>query len=96
MLTVTDNAMSAIRMITTDSDVAPAGGLRIACEPDMQLSVALAELPADGDQVVDEDGARLFIEERAAQLLDGLTLDVSLSDDGSAALYVAPTDPSER
>ena len=42
------------------------------------LEVTVAELPAESDQVVDEDGARIFVEDRAIELLDDKLLDAQI------------------
>ena len=61
MLTLTDNAVTAIRALISQPEQAPDAGLRIMGQgegvPPFQL--ALAETPADGDQVIEADGARI-------------------------------------
>ena len=71
MLTLTDDATMQIRNII-DSPGAPEGcGVRIATDPASgALSLALAATPAEDDKILDEAGARVFLEPQAAVLLD--------------------------
>ena len=80
MLALTEAAKDAVRDMVA-SEAAPEGaGLRIAAEPggdgEASLSIDVAAAPADGDAVLDEDGARVFLEPTAAELLDDMVLDV--------------------
>jgi len=90
MLTVTDNAAAAIRSLTTQPDVPEGAGLRIATDAAagaLQLSVS-AE-PHEGDQVVNESGARLFLDSEAAMLLDDKALDATVDEQGSVQFALA-------
>ena len=82
MLAMTDHAVEAIRGIVTAPGVPDGAGLRIAMQADSAqpdaLEVTVAELPAESDQVVDEDGARVFVEDRAIELLDDKLLDAQI------------------
>lgn len=82
MLAMTDHAAEAIRGIVTAPGVPEGAGLRIAMQGDDtqtgSLEVTVAELPAESDQVVDEDGARIFVEDRAIPLLDDKLLDAQI------------------
>ena len=49
-----------------------------------------AEGPLPGDQVVEEAGARIFLEESAATLLDDKTLDAMVDESGTVQFAVAP------
>ena len=84
MLTLTESARDVVRDMVSAGD-APEGGLRIAAEPtgegEAGLSLAVAESPAAGDEVVDEDGARIFLEPQAASLLDDQVLDARVHED---------------
>jgi iron-sulfur cluster assembly protein len=57
-------------------------GLRIATQPGADevatLEVSVAETPAETDQVVDEAGARVFVEADAVPLLDDKLLDAQI------------------
>ncbi|MEV4630333.1 adhesin [Micromonospora sp. NPDC049523] len=81
MLVLTDNAVMAIRDLTAQQGVPQTGGLRISHDPsDDSLLVAITEQPDQGDQVVDNLGARLFLDPQAAQLLADKALDVHVDE----------------
>jgi Fe-S cluster assembly iron-binding protein IscA len=73
MLTLSDAAVDTIR------ELAGGGGLRFSGQADgeeMELEVTAADAPADGDRVVERDGARVFLDDAAADALDDQMLDV--------------------
>jgi iron-sulfur cluster assembly protein len=80
MLVLTDQAIEAIRGIVDDSELGPNGGLRITGtnegNGDAALEFELADEAQAGDEVVREGGAVVFLDEAAAALLAGKTLDV--------------------
>lgn len=83
MLTMTDNAVLVIRDLANQQDVAEDGGVRIAADPEAgSLSVELVERPVEGDQVVDNQGARIFLDSDAAELLGDASVDATVDDDG--------------
>lgn len=82
MLVITDNAAEAIRGIVATPGVPDGAGLRIAiqeasAQPGV-LEVSVAAEPEDSDQVVDESGARVFLEQRVVELLDDKQLDAQV------------------
>lgn len=90
MLTVTDNAVAAIRSLTAQPEVPDGAGLRIATDPAAgALQLSVAPEPHEGDQVVDNSGARLFLDTEAALLLDDKALDASVDDGGSVQFALA-------
>ncbi|NJP32097.1 adhesin [Micromonospora thermarum] len=83
MLTMTDNAVLVIRDLANQEDVAEDGGVRIAADPEAgSLTVELVERPVDGDHVVDNQGARIFLDEDAAELLGDASVDATVDDEG--------------
>ena len=95
MLTITPDAATAVRAIVEASEVpSEAGGLRISKDAGEQaLALSLAAVPAEDDKVVDADGARVFLDEQAAQLLDDKVLDAGSDDQGRVQFGIgeAPT-----
>jgi iron-sulfur cluster assembly protein len=87
MLSLTENASAIVNQITTQSGLGDTGGLRItaidAPEPELELSAAPQAEP--GDQVVEQSGATVFLDEAAAMLLDDKVLDASVDESGRAA-----------
>jgi Fe-S cluster assembly iron-binding protein IscA len=87
MLTLTNNASLAIEGILSASTIPDGAGVRIAPPPGEdaeaadQLQVTIAGAPADTDQVIDDAGARVFVDETVAPLLDDKLLDADLVED---------------
>jgi iron-sulfur cluster assembly protein len=82
LLALTDNAVEAVKNIVSSSDEdSETGGLRVTAEragtrPRFQLSIV--PLPAEDDEVIEEQGARVFLETEAASLLEDKVLDASV------------------
>ncbi|GAB3138915.1 hypothetical protein GCM10027290_07140 [Micromonospora sonneratiae] len=90
MLTLTENAVLVIRDLTAQQAVPEEAGLRIATDPTAgSLTLALAEQPALGDQVVANSGARIFLDADAAQLLDDKALDATVDAQGAVQFGIA-------
>lgn len=90
VLTLTDNAQDAIRRLL-DSPLAGhvvEGGLRIAPTDAGQLRLALQTEPAPGDDVVEQNGVRVFLEPTASELLHNRTLDAVLEEGGEASFFI--------
>jgi iron-sulfur cluster assembly protein len=91
MLTLTDSAVSAIRSLTSQPELPVETGLRIMTQdegaPSFQL--ALADGPVAGDQVIEEGGARVFIEAAAAAVLGDKALDAQVNEQGDVAFSVS-------
>jgi Fe-S cluster assembly iron-binding protein IscA len=85
MLTMTDNAADAVRRISEGSGLEPDPGLRISAGPPTPegtpLEIGLAGEAAPNDQTVEEDGARIYVEELVAPALDDKVLDAAVEGD---------------
>lgn len=85
MLTLTETAQDVVRQLVETENAPEGSGLRIAAEPtaggDASLSLELAAGPAEGDEVVAEGVARVFLEPTAASLLGDKVLDATDHDD---------------
>ena len=89
MLALTDNATDAIERILTAPGVPTGAGIRIApgtavsdggaATNELQLSVA--EEPAIGDEVIEEQGARVFVEDTVSGYLDDKKLEAEVIDE---------------
>ncbi len=80
MLTITGPARDAIRNIIEESEIGPKGGLRIFGTDD-EFEFELAPEPAEGDEVVRDGGAVVFLDRTAAQRLADKTLDAHAHGD---------------
>ncbi|WP_372727084.1 Fe-S cluster assembly protein HesB [Nocardioides sp.] len=84
MLTLTENASTIVKDITTQSGLTETAGLRITAEsaPEPTFSVSAAEAPEPGDQTVEQNGATVYLDEEAAVLLDDKVLDAAVDEGG--------------
>ena len=96
MLTLTTNATSVIKDLTTQPQIPEGCGLRIAPAPDGsgELQLSLQAEPVPGDEVIDTEGARVFLEPATADLLADQTLDAQVTD-GGAGFYLTAQNPSQ-
>lgn len=88
MLTLTPNATETIDRILSSPAVPDGAGVRImpsmqvkdGASTDKELIVAVAEQPGDGDQVIEEGGARVFVQDSLADPLHDMFLDANIVD----------------
>ena len=92
MLTLTENASTVVKTIVDQSGGnQQQAGLRISQDAvdSPALHVTATEAPQPGDQVLEEDGARVFLEETAAETLDDKVLDAQVDDSGGVQFTLA-------
>ena len=84
LLALTDNAVEAVKQIVSADEGTPeTAGLRMVAEPagaETRFELSVVPLPAEDDAVIDEDGARVFLEPEAASFLDDKVLDVTVDE----------------
>jgi iron-sulfur cluster assembly protein len=82
MLTITSNAAEAIRAILQSTDVPDEGGIRISIArqngSQASLELALSPAPMEGDDVLELNGAHVFLDEMASVALDDKALDAEM------------------
>lgn len=85
MLTLTDNARHALQDIATQAGLPETGGLRIAGSTQGVGSFELSLVPAPvaGDQVIDTEGTRVFVEPSTSEVLADQQLDAAPSEQGT-------------
>jgi iron-sulfur cluster assembly protein len=85
MLTITPTAAEAIRAIVESTDVPEDGGIRISIAQQngasASLELAVSPAPLEGDEVLDADGAHVFLDEMAALALEDKALDAQIEGD---------------
>lgn len=91
MLTLTENASTVVKSIVDQSGSNEEGGLRISQDAadSPALHVIPSEAPEPGDHVLQNSGARVFLEETAAETLDDKILDAQVDDDGGVQFTIA-------
>lgn len=77
--------VQAVKGVVSSSDEASeTGGLRMVAEragTQANFELSVVPLPAEDDEVIEEQGARVFLEPEAASLLDDKVLDASVEQD---------------
>ncbi|TIC86444.1 Fe-S cluster assembly protein HesB [Nocardioides sp. GY 10127] len=84
MLTLTENATSILSQLSSSPELPATAGLRITAESesDPSFSASMAAGAEPGDQVVTQGGTTVYLDDRAAQVLDDKVLDASVDDQG--------------
>jgi Fe-S cluster assembly iron-binding protein IscA len=96
VLTLTDNASTIVKAIVEQNGGTEDAGLRFSAEPaegapDGALAVTTVEGGEPGDQVVDKDGAKVYLEETAAVALGDQVLDASVDQTGAVQFSITPS-----
>jgi iron-sulfur cluster assembly protein len=95
MLTITSNADEAIRAIVQGTDVPDDGGIRISIArqngSQASLELAISPAPMEGDDVLDVNGAHVFLDEMASVALDDKSLDAEV-DGGEISFGIVDRD----
>jgi iron-sulfur cluster assembly protein len=92
LLALTDRAVEAVKDIVSSSgEASETGGLRMTAERaggKATFKLRVVPLPAEDDAVIEEHGARVFVEANAAILLDDKVLDATTDQDQVAFTFV--------
>jgi Fe-S cluster assembly iron-binding protein IscA len=92
VLTLTDEAVSVLRELTTQPGLPAEAGLRIA-PPETGadgLALSLAEGPQAGDQVIEDAGVHVYVQPDAAAALDDKSLDARIGETGEVSFQLQP------
>lgn len=81
MLTLSPSAVEAVDHLLHTPEVPDDAGLRIKPAGESQLTIEIAAEPAPGDQVIEEGGARVFVDSQAAPFLAEAQLDARTEGD---------------
>ncbi len=91
MLTLTENASTIVKDITeqiTAAEGQPEAGLRISTDTDSAetaFAVAAAGGPEPTDQVVEQDGVKVYLDQDTTAQLDDKILDASVDQGGNVS-----------
>ncbi|GII75803.1 hypothetical protein Sru01_07850 [Sphaerisporangium rufum] len=90
MLTLTDTAAKVIRDLNTRSGEEADKGIRISShgEDAGSLMLSVADGPQSTDQVVESEGAKVFLDPVAATVLDDKSLHADVDDQGGISFHV--------
>jgi Fe-S cluster assembly iron-binding protein IscA len=79
---LTESAVQVVKEIVgAAEETADLGGLRVVAEhagQEVNFQLSVAALPGEDDDVIDQEGARLFLDPEASSLLDDKVLDASV------------------
>ncbi len=91
MLTLTDNATAIVNEITGQPGLSESAGLRITSTPTPEpaFEVTAAEQAEPGDQVVEQGGATVYLDQAAAEILDDKILDAAVDPSGKVEFALA-------
>lgn len=100
MLVLTPIAVEVVSTITAASSLPNAAGLRIAAKevsPEgANLAAGLVNCPLDGDQILAQRGARVYLDRMAAIYLDDKVLTAEVGADGSPRFMLFEPEPGDR
>ena len=84
MLTLTENASTIVKDISRQPGLPETAGLRITSEDSAEpaFAVSAADQAPPGDQVVEQAGATIYLDETAAVMLDDKILDAAVDPSG--------------
>jgi iron-sulfur cluster assembly protein len=86
VLVLTHDAATIIRSIVEQAELPGDGGLRIAAQSlegdEATLELSVAGSPETADEVVEQEGAQVFLEPLAAEALSDKVLDAELEEEG--------------
>ncbi len=84
MLTLTENATAILQQLTSETEGEDVT-LRIASVPGAEVGfgIAPATQPEPGDQVVEQAGAKVFVDDTAATALSDAVLDAGVDESGN-------------
>jgi iron-sulfur cluster assembly protein len=98
MLILTKAAAEVVKSFTSNPQVPDGAGLRIASpapgtgDPE-SLQVTATTGPGENDQIIEKEGARVYVEPQAAAFLDDKVLDAQVDGQGKAHFYLGEQGP---
>jgi Fe-S cluster assembly iron-binding protein IscA len=99
VLTLTPTAAEVVRTLVEESPAPDSGGLRIAAgemTPEgVPLELALVVEPEEADRTVEQEGATVYLEPTAAQLLDDKLLDAQVAEDSVTFVLRDEDEPAD-
>jgi Fe-S cluster assembly iron-binding protein IscA len=90
MFTMTQKARAVVRRVTAHPRLGEESGLRIASQDKDTdaLGVGITAGPRRGDQVVEDAGARVYLDEEAVPRVRGRLIDAMTDDSGRVQFVV--------
>lgn len=100
MLQITHDAAELISELRRGQDLPDSHGLRVFAETtepgEVTIALGFTEMPAQGDQVTEQEGLKVFVAPEVAAPLDEAAIDVTKADDGASRLVFRPQDAGDQ
>jgi Fe-S cluster assembly iron-binding protein IscA len=97
VLTLTHDAATAIHALTTQPDLPERSGIRIASAGGdngaLSFAVSVASDPQPEDEIVETEGARVFVDSQVAPALADKSLDAEVDAEGQVRFQLAAQRP---
>jgi iron-sulfur cluster assembly protein len=94
VLTLTDRAAETIRVLTSQPGIPADTGLRMSLQGSDGGSLTLSlEGPQPGDTVIEDAGAKVFVQEDVASMVGDGELDAELDEQGQASFTLGSQGP---
>src|SRR5688572_5588199 len=94
MLTITETALTEVKKFIEMENAGPEAGLRIRVVPGgcsgFSYSMQIEEGPRQGDEILDQNGLKVFVDMFSRQYLDGVQVDYVNSVMGSGFTFSNP------
>ncbi len=96
MLTVTNKAASLLKGAKTAEGAPQDAGIRLRLDSSgfkdpgeafVEIRLAISDGPKSGDEEFEQDGRRIFVEDRLVEPLEDHTLDVQEDNDGMRLVF---------
>ncbi len=93
MIHITDSALNAVRKAITGASE-PVQGLRLKVETGgcagNKYLMGLVRTPEEGDEIVERDGVKVFVESGSREILAGVTIDFVVAIEGAGFTFDNP------
>lgn len=97
MLLLTNAAANQVAQARESQGIPEAFGLRVFAEPQpgggVEIGLTFAEVPAEDDQVSEQEGTKLFIAPEVVEPLASAALDVAQTPEGSKLVLTQQGSP---
>jgi Fe-S cluster assembly iron-binding protein IscA len=93
MLRITQTAVTVLKQVKADNGAEDSAGIRIRRDvrPNdsgtVGIGLTISGSPYPGDEEIEQDGLRIFVEDALVEPLDGRTLDVREASDGPEIVF---------
>ena len=99
MLTLTADACTIVKTIISETEAPETAGLRFddGSSEGADLAIEVVEHPVEGDTIVDQDGARVYLAQAISERVSTLMLDATADANGLVDFSIgtaAPTPPA--